>query len=361
MSNNYYKEFLAELLTNKNYNELIDKAVLFIENLEDLPIEDRPLLYHETAWLHSKIGKEYEAVKYCDYGIELIKKSNHGQHLYADLYFQKGISLSRLYDETSKNSEKLKEAENAFDKSIYYSFRDFKNFGFGAPFYTYRSINKFTLKDLINNEITVVNPKRFNDPFDCVFDHFLQNRRNSTFNNEALKKSYSKIRMRSFVGEEIMFLKPDKRKTPPYKDILMWSHYANAHKGICVQYNLSHNFGKNGEHCYHQFFEEKYTEDIVDISGGDKFNIEKGFLTKHQSWSYEEEIRFLYFDPECNSDFVSLPLDKESKVTAIYFGLYCSKWYISRIKNIFKGQKVDFYQMNKSLTDIYNLTASKIE
>lgn len=59
-------------------------------------------------------------------------------------------------------------------------------------------------------------------------------KKNSSLHFASLAKSYQYYRIRSFCANTDT-MKSD--KTIP-QNILMWSHYANGHKGICVKYRL---------------------------------------------------------------------------------------------------------------------------
>lgn len=365
------KDFEAEFAkrdTIKLLSTAIKQFSPFYQNIDLLTVENQVNCCFLLAFWHLKSkakSKIKEALKYNNKVIELI--SNQESKIYStddrfnvdtdfkNAYFQRGKTFSLL-------EGREEEAQKAFDKYTMYSFRRQQSIPCETMFYSYRSINTFTLKDLINNEITVVNPSKFNDPFDCLFYQLLHSQKPNSFDDKALKNSFEKVRIRSFVAEKSLPPKSEKRKIHPAYDMLMWSHYTTDHKGICVKYSLSHHFPENKPGGYSQFFNENYTDaKVVDISNATKMDITEGFLAKQKCWEHEQEIRLLYFDPECNSDYVSLPLGEESKVAAIYFGLYCSDEDVKMIQNIFKDKGVVFYKMDKSLTDIYNLTANKIE
>src|SRR5579864_957809 len=75
-----------------------------------------------------------------------------------------------------------------------------------------------------------------------------------------------------------------------WNNILMWSHYGDRHKGICLGFDLPDAAGK----CW----ETKYLEEIVvapDLSSLPQIQqkpfIELLYTGKYQGWSYEEEVR----------------------------------------------------------------------
>jgi len=89
-----------------------------------------------------------------------------------------------------------------------------------------------------------------------------------------------------------------------YNSMLMWSHYANSHKGFCVEYDLLPN--DKYQDLYSKLFPVIYcdyisdmTQDMLDnyINGiTDNFMwgiYNKGLLRKSTAWKYENEWRFV--------------------------------------------------------------------
>lgn len=86
---------------------------------------------------------------------------------------------------------------------------------------------------------------------------------------------------------------------------LMWSHYADDHKGLCISYKLNSlpediGWGKvnyeNPEYNKDQIFEENGIFEV-------------GVLTKHKTWSYEKEHRLFVYKPDCPKIHYDYPLD----------------------------------------------------
>src|SRR6185437_6477137 len=76
-------------------------------------------------------------------------------------------------------------------------------------------------------------------------------------------------------------------------DLLMWSHYANGHRGLCLEFEASD---------YTPFFGAalpvKYRDDrpTFDPDGTQWQRVESAVLTKSKGWSYEEEWRVIDHD-----------------------------------------------------------------
>lgn len=74
-------------------------------------------------------------------------------------------------------------------------------------------------------------------------------------------------------------------------DILMWSHYSEGHRGLCLQFDTTKNVA-----MFDQAFKVSYNEqypsvDIINIGKSDEYR--KALLTKSKHWEYEQEWRLL--------------------------------------------------------------------
>lgn len=73
-------------------------------------------------------------------------------------------------------------------------------------------------------------------------------------------------------------------------DLLMWSHYSNGHKGICLEFLATDNTPFFGDAQPVRYNDQRPRFDY----GDDKFTqLEKIILTKSAHWSYEKEWRIL--------------------------------------------------------------------
>ncbi|CAL65907.1 DUF2971 domain-containing protein [Christiangramia forsetii] len=236
--------------------------------------------------------------------------------------------------------------------------------------FKYHQININLYKSLQKNEVWFANPSTFNDPFDCnlkchyIIDKYYQEQINeeqriafnSATHNEIFFRQHKNL-MKIAEGHE----KDRKEKTEKlnsdlqkrvsevgiscfsktHLSILMWSHYANNHSGVCLKFNTK------DKSFFEDYKEVKYSEEFPtsdDIAKQDKSD-NFLFFTKSQQWSYEQEVRLMkkadsleIFDPQC--------------LEAIYFGLDCvpkEQEKIIQIIQLNKGyNNVDFYKMQKS-------------
>ena len=84
--------------------------------------------------------------------------------------------------------------------------------------------------------------------------------------------------------------------TPNPKNLLMWSHYANGHKGLVIGFNSDHHFLKESVRIRHVNYppgDERFVWNIT-LNRGDEGYDEMGdtfVLTKSHHWQYEREMR----------------------------------------------------------------------
>jgi hypothetical protein len=82
-------------------------------------------------------------------------------------------------------------------------------------------------------------------------------------------------------------------------DILMWSHYADEHKGYCLAFSesgLCSHFGEYSDVIYQDAYPELSLLGRSPETGVTEADIKAFVLTKYSGWSYEDEVRFLSWD-----------------------------------------------------------------
>jgi hypothetical protein len=149
----------------------------------------------------------------------------------------------------------------------------------------------------------------FNDPFDCIVPSLLgtQGTLLKRFVEERISKLFAhasaaeQIRMMSkgLSADFLEGLRKDLQTdvdgagilclSKVRDDILMWSHYADKHNGLCLEFDGSANCLFFGEAQPVQYSE--YTPLPLDDDSGKQ--IERIVLTKATHWSYEQEYRIV--------------------------------------------------------------------
>lgn len=175
--------------------------------------------------------------------------------------------------------------------------------------YKYRPINIHTLNLIISNEAYYSSPIDLNDPFDCniipQIDYSNLNKFAETRKNEGsiTQKEYDKLLENPEMIMEHEFKETIDNIRSKFKifclseinnDVMMYSHYADSHRGICLEFSVSND----------PFFDYldyvRYTKEIPVFHGfNDDIKLirnelkEIEVLTKSCSWSYEKEWRII--------------------------------------------------------------------
>ncbi len=135
-------------------------------------------------------------------------------------------------------------------------------------------------------------------------------------------------------------------------NILMWSHYADKHSGICLEYEC--------DKIKNLILPVIYSNNIIDLSEdilNDNYSaIFKGALIKSNDWIYEKEWRILYKNTKIDKDGF---LIKFPRVKSIYLGCNVNKNDKKTITELANEKGIDLYQM-KMKKDKFELIYEKV-
>lgn len=277
---------------------------------------------------------------------------------------QANIGIKDFYYLAGELSAILGEMESSlryYQAFQYYSCQlksEFENFD-SVVVYSFRRYSEYTLQDLINNEITVSHFSTMNDPFDCIANLWKDEERLKVKCKEKnhikpFSDSFNYFRVRSFVANLSTMQVDD--NIP--KKILMWSHYADSHKGLCLRYRLSKNFIKENSKPDENGFKHMYLKK-VDYSptsitiNRDSINTDLAFATKSIDWKYEDEIRLISYNSMQKDYHVGIPLDLDSKLEAVYFGYRTDDNNCKTIRHLLSN--VSAYRIGIDNDNLYNL------
>jgi len=256
----------------------------------------------------------------------------------------------------SKNKN-INDSFQAFRKSIMIAFGEIRQkIANDNYYYCYRKIDTFLLQNLSNRDITVASPSVFNDPVDCPFFPIMD-ARSDIFDTTAAKKAYGYFKVGCFVcNKNLSGRVKNENALPEYKNLLMWGHYANGHRGVCIKYKFNSKFLAPTQDCTTLILDVEYKDDFSLNNEKSKFRPQEFLATKNSCWSYENEVRLLHYDPNCNDSYKNLPLGDHGKVEAIYFGMKCTGRDINCIRGIL-GEEVAYYKMKQHNNDFFQLIA----
>lgn len=225
--------------------------------------------------------------------------------------------------------------------------------------YKYKSPD-YLFELLRNNELWFSSPSSFNDPFDCQI--------NLDTNNT--------------IDEIDAYLAPDPRATPEMRrkiavemfnskdkwdnlmntvarksinshgvccfsgnqsNILLWAHYANSHKGVCLKFDVLED-----TNLFYFPVKVNYTKDYPiynHLRDRDQI-VNSLMLTKSPIWSYEEELRIIKLNT------FGPMLFNRSALVEITFGCKCEEVFIRKAISLCEelGYKIVFKKatINKS-------------
>lgn len=245
--------------------------------------------------------------------------------------------------------------------------------------YKYNTITKYFLAGLARNELWFSSPLDFNDPFDCKVNlKFGKDR-------ETVQRNFSKVFPANRFGQivdieefyEKLFDKPEVfqcllNETTKFvfgeqlgvccfsekrDHILMWSHYAGNHAGVCLQFNSA----KRGL-IHDNILPINYYEDypVIDLSAYSTTELKtfyfQAICSKSNHWDYEFEWRAVMAGGRKTNPYKPTDLD------GIIFGVNTSKRDFKKIDAIIRQNNMDhvqYYQAEMS-AKAYRLIIKKV-
>lgn len=267
--------------------------------------------------------------------------------------------------------------------------------------------NDHTLSILKNGELYFSKPKEFNDPFDCLFPILpyeitqkqVLEKIHSKDPESREKRKQLKLYIRDFCKKDIgsyvnyfnSLIKNDSKMlyelnrdqsdifevccfSKNFKNILMWSHYADSHKGICIGIKTIYEENSN-------LIEFKKVKDVDKIKAEKvKYNSEnkkippvnyqdltedlvvQSIITKSLHWKYEEEYRTILLKNMVNIQ--NLNLKKENICKVIFgfktpLGIIRDTLHFIKISKFIDISKLEVYQM-KDDEEYYSLNRRKL-
>lgn len=333
------------------YDEAIEEYNKVINNMDIN--ESKYDVFNNKGYYLQKLGKleealetyndsindceNYEAYCYKTILLEKLKKDNSeiedsfnkfldiiNNHL-NNKNFQRSYYIFRLLLPI-KNKLNNEEYEEIIDKMLANDFSikikcDIEN----NSLYNYTSININTVKSILNEQLWLSHTNSFNDPVDPSIKQFKKYKEDYNYLLDSIK-----------VG--CLTTKKD--------NTLMWSHYADKHRGICIEYDIGKIYEKDNliinkvnykmPIITHKSIVDKETLEIDNIK-----RLIELFSIKSNEWKYEKEYRILYYDKERKKDGVLI----DCPIKSICFGTETSeddKNLIYEIVKNKKGNKIEF-------------------
>ncbi len=232
--------------------------------------------------------------------------------------------------------------------------------------YKYRSLSEkqreHTLRLLAHDEIMLSSPRRFNDPFEARPQVIF------TDTNAAISEYVGKLiaNFRPGKTEEenrtarqqlFRLVERDPRMafeqalwtivddygilslTQDPAHPLMWSHYADSHRGVCVEFNATQYF-------FPFAYEVRYQDDypVVDpLVDSPPDTITKAIITKATYWRYEKEFRVVmpkFSDEEKREHIAKVNKPVHKKMIELHNGEGVYKISPTALSGVILGAKI---------------------
>lgn len=172
-------------------------------------------------------------------------------------------------------------------------------------FYKYRSLSNLRrfLDILINKRLYASKYLNLNDPMEGAF----------SFDKSVSQSTIAKLR-----DDRANTLICSLSKT--YKNGLMWSMYADEHRGCCIELEVISKKWKRVDITY---------TDSLPIITEENASVDTILSIKSNQWKHEEEVRFIQLNG--NSPYLKIRIKK------IYFGLKMNRTECSFYNNLLKS------------------------
>ncbi|MBD2752621.1 DUF2971 domain-containing protein [Spirosoma validum] len=230
-----------------------------------------------------------------------------------------------------------------------------KKIGIPDFIYKYSTINSHFLNSLKNNYLYFNNPSNFNDPFDCSTK--LVDFVGSDHQYTVYLKKLGQFNVSDITSDQIQEIKEHYKNafeeavgnvgiscfSRSYTNILMWSHYAYNHKGVCIEFDY------NADKLIHSALDVYYTDTFFKTDFNEEPEIAIGNMTfaKAVDWQYEKELRI--YQVGLNSEEKRKINYNKKALTKIIFGMKCSEANRQEIVSIVRESaypNVSFYLAN---------------
>lgn len=290
--------------------------------------------YYNKACLLEKCEKIEEAKEYytkckenINYTLDNNLNSPNTYKLFCYIYYLKSkINMDDYDDIVDKIITKdLSEKRNYFIKN--------------NSLYNYTKINERTIYNIFNEKLWLSHSNAFNDPVDPVIKNFKD------------KKRYDYLLNTIKIG----------CLTTNNENTLMWSHYGDEHRGVCIEYDISNvvnddtiilkvDYNKNiinyaPINCEEEIYNTEYLLNL--------------FSMKSKEWKYEDEYRILHYSKNQNEHGVLISLP----IKSICFGVKTSeddkKLIYEIIKNK-KGNQIKFQQAKFNDKKLFEIKADDL-
>ena len=228
--------------------------------------------------------------------------------------------------------------------------------------YKYRSLSAYAIDDIVNNKITLTAIGEFNDIFDGAIHQYgtmeeiekaaeakwkeleahriAANLPDGTLRRDNFVKPYidhckteSRLKFREldYLGTYVCCFSANNQST------LMWAHYADSNKGICIEYDFNQLPSPNTNLLFKSIFPVAYTSEPIDVadlledssSQIYQYPIDAAVLctalNKASIWQYEQEWRIIWVLALSSENERRLSVNSLVRPSKVYLGYHFLK------------------------------------
>ncbi len=292
----------------------------------DKAIELQPKL--ANAWFNrgnakGSLQRHEEAIADFDTAIEL-------QPDYAKAYHNRGVAKHSL----GRYEEAIRDYYKAIELQCEKVKKDFKT----ITCYKFIPISKNSIDMLVKNMVYFSDVPFLNDPLECPL---LLTIFQGAFEGDHEPRIFSLV-------VPPPNDKPDENGIHEVvQNTLLFSHYADAHKGMCIGYEIAPEFLQQGTMFYTPVQYSKNTRPD---------RLEKLFAIKDELWKYEHEGRFVAFGTKKH-----YALEGNSRITRLIFGLKTPEEDKTLLSKLLQGKGIDLYDIYSDEYSSFDLKFRKHE
>ena len=174
--------------------------------------------------------------------------------------------------------------------------------------FKFRTINKYLIESLVNPSIYFATPAELNDPFDCRLNLRRSFQRAASYATDNRKKwLHHVMSIPNFIEnfDSLINSVGVCSFSSIMEETLLWSHYADQHRGVCLTYEFPTSFLLDTQFKLTVggpviYMEEPLTEwlrngpiEDMELESFVKELLHILLKTKSPSWAYEKEARLI--------------------------------------------------------------------
>jgi hypothetical protein len=230
--------------------------------------------------------------------------------------------------------------------------------------YKYQPATMQVLGNLSAGQIWFSDPRSFNDPFDCAFDQIGSVIEQGLASADAatcieiigkvtkpetmtafLQESESEIRR--ITKESILHHLPQIFQlgvscfSDRKDDLLMWGHYADSHKGLCLEFSTEISPFNDRKRLRPVMYGKEFPKlDLARLKEGAFDHLLDFIFAKSHRWRYEREWRMLHKE---QNHLYHYPCES---LTAIYFGARLEHHQQGIVCHLLEKMPTKLFKMN---------------